>query len=145
MKITYWISKFLTTCLHPNAISKRIEVGHPARSQLKDLSQIFKMVMDFAMFFSLLGCETLTNKLLAFLFCHSYDVSINELQEWRQTSFLLLHDNEFLCDSYCPPKANQVHAFWANNFGLSCKSKLLPWKDWGKAMWMDSGLYLNDI
>ena len=52
--------EFLTTCLHSNAISKRIELEHPARSHLKDLSQIFKMVINFAMFFSLLGCETLT-------------------------------------------------------------------------------------
>ena len=62
MKITWWVSKFFTTCLHPNAISKRTELGHPARSHFKDLSQSFKMVIDFAMFFSLLGCERLTNK-----------------------------------------------------------------------------------
>ena len=30
MKITYRIFKFLTTCLHPNAISRWIELGHPA-------------------------------------------------------------------------------------------------------------------
>ena len=60
----YLISKLLTTCLHPNAISKRIELGHPARSHFKDLSQRFKMVINFshAMFFSLFGWETLTNK-----------------------------------------------------------------------------------
>ena len=34
-----WISKFLTTCLHSNAISKRMELEHPARSHFKDLSQ----------------------------------------------------------------------------------------------------------
>ena len=74
IKITHenHVHAFLTTCLHPYASSKRIELGPPARSHLKDLLQSFKMVMDFAMFFSLLGCETLTNKLFAFLFCHSY-------------------------------------------------------------------------
>merc|ERR1711911_128143 len=51
-----------TTYLHPNAISKPIELGLPERSRLKGLSQSFKMVMDFAMFYSLLRCETLTNK-----------------------------------------------------------------------------------
>ena len=44
-------SKFFTACLHPNAISKRIELGHPTKSPLKDLFQRFKVVMDFAMFF----------------------------------------------------------------------------------------------
>ena len=49
MKIRwYWISKFLTTCLHSSAISKWIEIWQPARSHWKDLSQSFKMVMDFA-------------------------------------------------------------------------------------------------
>ena len=65
-------TEHLTTCLYSNAISKRIELEHPARSHLKDLSQIFQMVMDFALFFSLLGCETLTNKMFAFFFRHSY-------------------------------------------------------------------------
>ena len=50
MKIAKWITKFFTTCLHPNAISKWIELGHPAKSHLKDLLQSFKMVMDFARF-----------------------------------------------------------------------------------------------
>ena len=54
--------------LYVYAISKRIKLGQPARSHLKDLSQSFKTVMDFAMFFSLDDCETLTNILFRF-FC----------------------------------------------------------------------------
>ena len=37
--------------LYVYAISKLIKLGQPARSHLKDLSQSFKMVMDFFMFF----------------------------------------------------------------------------------------------
>ena len=51
--------KFLITCLHYNAISKWTELGQPAKAHLEDLSQSFKMVMDFAMNFSLLQCQTL--------------------------------------------------------------------------------------
>ena len=52
--------------LYVYAISKRIKLGQPARSHLKDLSQSFKTVMDFAMFFSLDDYETLTNILFLF-------------------------------------------------------------------------------
>ena len=41
--------------LHSNAISIRIKLEHPARSHLKDFSQSFKMIMDFALFFALLA------------------------------------------------------------------------------------------
>ena len=54
--------------LYLYAISKRIKLGQPARSHLKDLSQSFKTVMDFAMFFSLDDYETLTNILFRFFF-----------------------------------------------------------------------------
>ena len=47
MQFLQWILKFLTTCHHPNAISKRIKLGQPATSHFKDHSQSFKMVTDF--------------------------------------------------------------------------------------------------
>ena len=55
--------------LYVYAISKRIKLGQPARSHLKDLSQSFQIVMDFAMFFSLDESESLKNILFRFFFC----------------------------------------------------------------------------
>ena len=37
----------MITCLHSWAISKQTKLGQPTRSQMKDLLQSFKMVMDF--------------------------------------------------------------------------------------------------
>ena len=48
MKITV---NFLTTHLHPKALSKWVELGHLARSYLKDLSQSFKMITSFCYVF----------------------------------------------------------------------------------------------
>ena len=62
--------KFLTTCLHTNAMSKHIQQEQQARSHSEDFSQSFLMVMDFAMNFSLLECETLINFLFDFFLCH---------------------------------------------------------------------------
>ena len=53
LHILQWILKFMITCVHPHAISKRIKLGQPATSHLKDLSQSFKMVTDFLQFFSI--------------------------------------------------------------------------------------------
>ena len=39
-----------------------VELGHLARSNLKELLQSFEMIMNIAMFFSLLRCETLIKK-----------------------------------------------------------------------------------
>ena len=69
-KILWWAFP-IPDNLYPNAISKRKKLEQPARSHLKDLSQSFKMVTDFVMFFSLLGCKLLKTCLFGFFLCHS--------------------------------------------------------------------------
>ena len=52
--------------------------------------------MDFAMFFSSFGCETSTNKLIAFLFCHSQDAPVHP------SSSFVFSTNKFsaVCSTY---------------------------------------------
>ena len=55
--------------LYPNVISEQIKLGQPAWSHIEDLSQSFQMVIDFAMFFLLHECKTLTNIFCSVFFC----------------------------------------------------------------------------
>ena len=85
----------------PYAISKWIKRGQPARSLSKDLSQSWKTVINFAMFFFLDEYVTLTNILL--LSIQALDINFHE-------SIFKTIMNTFSCDTSCSPVA--AHFFF---------------------------------